>query len=111
MVPRVTVELAPDALVNMLTKAPGASISLLSQLCRQQGFDGLVGERSKPACITFLKASMLHFGAGLQQWQPAMLMGCVPRAQQHSSMLGTALGPTSVQHLPGSLKTQALASN
>ena len=55
MVPRLIVELAPDALVNMLTKAPGASISLLTQLCRQQGFDGLVGKRSKPACITFLK--------------------------------------------------------
>ena len=62
VVPRVMVELAPDALVNMLTKAPGASISLLTQLCRQQGFDGLVGERSKPACLTFLKASFASSG-------------------------------------------------
>ena len=60
VVPRVIVELAPEALVNMLTKAPGASISLLAQLCRQQGFDGLVGERRNPAHISSLKAPLLH---------------------------------------------------
>ena len=59
VVPRVIVDLAPDALVTMLTKAPGASISLLTQLCRQQCFDGLVGEHSKPSDNSFLKAYML----------------------------------------------------
>lgn len=47
MVPRLIVEMAPEALVNMLTKPSGASISLLTQLCKQQGFDGLVGKRSR----------------------------------------------------------------
>lgn len=47
VVPRLIVEMAPEALVNMLTKASGASISLLTQLCKQQGFDGLVGKRSR----------------------------------------------------------------
>lgn len=46
VVPRLIVEMAPEALVNMLTKASGASISLLTQLCKQQGFDGLVGAGS-----------------------------------------------------------------
>ena len=58
VVPRVIVELAPEALVTMLTKAPGASISLLTQLCRQQRFDGLVGEHSKPSDNSFLTAYM-----------------------------------------------------
>ena len=111
VVPRVIVELTPEALVNMLTKAPGASISLLTQLCRQQNFDGLVGERSKPACTLFLKASMLHLRARLHGRQPDMPLGCMPCAQQQSIMLRAAFGPTSVQHFCDSLKPQAFASN
>eukprot|EP00891_Asterochloris_glomerata_P006107 jgi/Astpho2/6107/Aster-04053 len=62
VVPRLIVEMAPEALVNMLTKASGASISLLTQLCKQQGFDGLV---AKSLDLQVLEAWSQWGGMGL----------------------------------------------
>ena len=103
------VELAPEALVNMLTKAPGPSISLLTKLCRQQRFDGLVGERSKPACISGLKAVWLHLRVRLHDGsQPSKGIRAWCTAAKHHA--GCCWWPN-VQQFCDCLKTQALASN